>query len=1514
MASSKKALGILFGVKGGSSISQGSGALILQDLKKIVNQVNNNNKLLPKVELRFDVSDAIKSINKLQKALNNLQKQTKNINIPNGGKGGAKSSVYTQNLAAAKKYFKELKTLQKAAARTADVNADKKTGYILGINGNNYQNHYAYYQKLEKDYKRLAGVIDDRNLSTSQKAQTLNLTINEYEELSQVIGELQTQAGIAFDKIKIDATAAWQKQASNVSDSIHRVYDTISKDPAVKDLADDILKMTKQGSGNVEELKQKFQEFNLKARQTGADIETWGQKFKKAFANQVRSALASLITVDIGQVLKGVYDNVVALDDAVVNLQIASGKSRTETKALVKEYAALAKQLKATTAEVAASADTWLRQGYSAKEAQTLITNSMMLSKLGQIESEEAATALTSAMKGYKVAVEDSVSIVDKLTAVDMEAAASAGGIATAMAETAAGAGLAGVSMDKLIGYLAVVKEVTQDADESVGTFFRTLFARMGNIKVGKYVDEDGESLNDVETVLGELGIKLRESNNEFRNFSDVLDEVGRKWNDFSEVDKNAVASALAGTKQREKLIVLMDNYGTSLQYAATAAESAGTATQKYEAYTEGVTGAIQGLKAAFEELSLTSLDSGLVIDVVNLGTRVLGVLTGVMSVVDAMGGLKTVLIAVSGIVLSMKYQKILDVLKNVKGGFVKIGDSLLEIIANFIVARVEGLKGADSLRAAFSSIKVGAISAKGAIIGVTIAVTALVAAYKAYLSSREKSITVNFSNAESHAESAKKAEEESDSLAALIERYEQLSQSSAGTWDASAAEDIRELQSQITKLVGEQADNIDIVNGKLADQKLILDNIAKDKLEDAYSSARESVVDAALAYSDKVDLDYATLAGIAKYQPRGKFAVSQSRSYIDELKSISKEFGIEILEHDGYSGSSATIKFDFGKNMSDFVAQYQHASMAKSSLSRDDRYKETPEGEAVLRALSAYISEYESVYTKYTSALELSEDIASKLAQWERGDSKSEGASGATVSRKEILGIFESVQPAYDAISDALANLREGGLLTADSLSSLFELEKDGKIGGVETAKLITKAADGYHLAADALEQYVNSMVEAEIAATKVDFATQQDANNAIANLENLIRVLATLAVTQDDATNAADAYRDSLESQKDELNDGLDAYKELIDLRKDLLESYADELEYQKELEKKQQNVASLRAKLAVARLDNSAAGQARVRALEEKLKEAQEDLEDYTLEHAIDEIIGGLDSQYSEYENFIKGELEKIEKQLEGIGDKDIAIDSESIKQWTDTIRDAIKDINDSRGAPEDSGHNIGGSINSGPVDKFDSVITPSMGSESVWSSTESTNSQTMNISFDERAMLSKLKQAMNEDIRTDRERNDGTNVSSIRNHYEAFWDAIMEQTKQGKYDVALELFDKIMTMRYPMLNMYHAGGFVGGVPTLANNEEFAKLLEGEFVSTPSQIKNFMTRTLPQLTSFNSSGGHEFHAPLVEIKCESVTSESIPKLKEIVDEAVGEIKRCLDGGMSRTGYKRSVKKLLT
>ena len=316
------------------------------------------------------------------------------------------------------------------------------------------------------------------------------------------------------------------------------------------------------------------------------------------------------------------FEIVKTLDQEIVNLQMVTGKSLQQTTDLMLDYNALAQEMSATTAQVSSAATEWLRQGNTLEETNTLLTNGMILSKVGALESTEATQYLTSALKGYNVEVEKSIDVVDKLSTVDMISATSTAGLAEAMSRTANSANIAGVSMDKLLGYLAVVGEVTQRSMESVGESFKTIFARMGNIRAGELIDpESAESLSDVENVLLGVGIKLRESSGEFRNFGTILDEVAGNWDNYGTVQQRAIAKAFAGTRQQENFLVLMENYDDALKYTEASMNSSGSAMEKFQYYEEGIEGRTNRLVASFEKLSTTLIDDSaikLVIESIN--------------------------------------------------------------------------------------------------------------------------------------------------------------------------------------------------------------------------------------------------------------------------------------------------------------------------------------------------------------------------------------------------------------------------------------------------------------------------------------------------------------------------------------------------------------------------------------------------------------------------------------------------------------------------------------------------------------------------------------------------------------------------------------------------------------------------------------------------------------------------------------------------------------------------------
>lgn len=403
-------------------------------------------------------------------------------------------------------------------------------------------------------------------------------------------------------------------------------------------------------SGNItaKQFQDTFNNLKLDAIKAGVETTNVFDKLNSVLKTNIKQRAVTAIAGFSVQQLKEVYDNVVKLDSAVVNLSMVTGYNRDRTKELVASYSEMAQELGAVTSEVAAAADDWLRQGYSLEDTNELIKTSTVLSKIGLIDSAKATQYLTSAIKGYKVEIGDAMSVADKLSAVDMAAAVSVGGLAEGMSKTANSARLAGVEMDTLLGYLAAVGEVTQQDMASVGNAFKTMFARYSNVKLNKLVDDDGESLNDYERILTRVGIRLRDNLGEFRDFTDVLDDVQAKWSSLTEVEQSAIATALGATRQKENVLTLMENYGKAMEYAGVSADSAGTAMEKYDAYSQGIEANIARAKASFESLSTNLLNSDAVVTFVKLAN-------GALQFADALAKCKLLLPAIVGVVTSIK-------------------------------------------------------------------------------------------------------------------------------------------------------------------------------------------------------------------------------------------------------------------------------------------------------------------------------------------------------------------------------------------------------------------------------------------------------------------------------------------------------------------------------------------------------------------------------------------------------------------------------------------------------------------------------------------------------------------------------------------------------------------------------------------------------------------------------------------------------------------------------------------
>jgi len=330
--------------------------------------------------------------------------------------------------------------------------------------------------------------------------------------------------------------------------------------------------------------------------------------FQMAMARAIDYGIAYGMIAKFKQMVTNIVNLTKQLNVVSTNIEIVTGKSEAKIKEMIGSYSDLAKALGRTTLEVAASANDFLRMGYAGEDAAELITQAMTLSTLGMIDAGEAAKYLTAAIKGYGVEVKDVSMIVDMATALDMQYATSAGEILQAMSRTAASARLARVDMASLQSMVTVTLETSQKSAQSIGEAFKTAFARYGNVKAGKVsfsdLGDETEGINDIESALSKLGIRIRENNAQWRSYQDVIDEIGARWESWDDIQRNLVTTAMFGTRQREVGTILLSNFDTYKKATMTAEGAEGTGAEKLRDYTDSLEASIKRVTVAWEALT----------------------------------------------------------------------------------------------------------------------------------------------------------------------------------------------------------------------------------------------------------------------------------------------------------------------------------------------------------------------------------------------------------------------------------------------------------------------------------------------------------------------------------------------------------------------------------------------------------------------------------------------------------------------------------------------------------------------------------------------------------------------------------------------------------------------------------------------------------------------------------------------------------------------------------------------
>lgn len=177
------------------------------------------------------------------------------------------------------------------------------------------------------------------------------------------------------------------------------------------------------------------------------------------------------------------------------------------------------------------------------------------------------------------------------------------------MQKASASAQAAGLSFEWLGAYIATISENTRQSAESIGTAMSTIMSRLHNIKAKGFNEDDETKVNDIAKALSNIGVSLFDVEGQWRSVSDIFSDIAGQWNGLNDKTKAYIATTMAGTRQQNYFLSLMQDMAKETEGASRAVqlyndamEAAGTTANSYAIYQENVASAQARFNEAVEQ------------------------------------------------------------------------------------------------------------------------------------------------------------------------------------------------------------------------------------------------------------------------------------------------------------------------------------------------------------------------------------------------------------------------------------------------------------------------------------------------------------------------------------------------------------------------------------------------------------------------------------------------------------------------------------------------------------------------------------------------------------------------------------------------------------------------------------------------------------------------------------------------------------------------------------------------
>lgn len=501
-------------------------------------------------------------------------------------------------------------------------------------------------EKLKGNLISLQDAMDGGLLNPDEVALANNLR----SQIEQIVNDWKTLKLQSGNEFFDEAQLSKLEKARNAVRELVSEYPKILTDDHYAEWFKTIDKMDftniDKSKVNVTKLVREMERFNSEVTQANLATKRWSDQFVDIFKSVTLSNIATEIISAFRQAFTDMARNIQVLDTAMVELRKVTDEAESSYDKFFQSAKKQAQEVGTSLSAVINATADFARMGYSLADSTQMAEIAQIYYNIGDgfDDISESTESLISVMAGFNLTAQEAYDIIDSINSVSNQHAISASGLGQSLQNSAAALYEAGASMQEAIALTTATNLTLQDPSQT-GNALRTVALRIRSTaveleKMGEDASGAAESTSKLRdkvkaltSVNGGKGVDLlNEDETAYRNIYDILRDIAAVWQDIDKMDRSALLELLAGKNRSNALAGLLNNFNEAEDALAHAMDSSGSALEENQKYLDSISGKLANLKAAWESLSASVINSEVAKFAIDLATNIVKALDKIVN------------------------------------------------------------------------------------------------------------------------------------------------------------------------------------------------------------------------------------------------------------------------------------------------------------------------------------------------------------------------------------------------------------------------------------------------------------------------------------------------------------------------------------------------------------------------------------------------------------------------------------------------------------------------------------------------------------------------------------------------------------------------------------------------------------------------------------------------------------------------------------------------------------------